>query len=267
LLLALFVGPSVYSFYLGFTNLKLIGPTSLNFQFTGLDNLKTLIHDPTFVGSLGTTGYFVLVSVIGAVVVGMLLALALRTGGRIMRVVAGGVVVVCWMMPAVTAGLAWYATTTANGALAVLLGSPNSDYLAISPLLIVTMANIWGQSGFVMLVFGAGLRNIPNEVLEAAKVENANPWQSFWRITLPAMWPLVTTTVLIVVLLSLGNFSLIYIMTQGGPGTATNILPVYSYQQGFVFQNLAYGALIGDALVVIATIIAVMYVKVSRVKV
>jgi multiple sugar transport system permease protein len=56
-------------------------------------------------------------------------------------------------------------------------------------------------------------------------------------------------------------------MTQGGPGTATNILPVYSYQQGFVFQNLAYGALIGDALVVISTIFAAIYVKASRVRV
>ena len=267
LLLGLFVGPSLYSFYLGFTNLRLIGPTSLHFQFTGLANLKTLIHDPTFISSMGTTGFFVLGSVIGAVVVGMLLALALRTGSRITRVVAGGIVVVCWMMPAVSAGLAWYATTTAGGALATVLGSPNSDFLAVSPLLVVVIANVWGLAGFVMLVFGAGLRNIPGEVLEAARVDNASPWQSFWRITFPIMRPLVTTTVLIVVLLSLGNFSLIYIMTQGGPGTATNILPVYSYQQGFVFQNLAYGALIGDALVVISTIFAVIYVKVSRVRV
>jgi multiple sugar transport system permease protein len=267
LLLALFVGPSLYSFYLGFTNLRLIGPTSLHFQFTGLANLKTLIHDPTFIGSMGTTAFFVLGSVIGAVIVGMLLALALRTGSRATRVVAGGIVVVCWMMPAVSAGLAWYATTTAGGALATVLGTPNSDFLAVSPLLVVIIANIWGLAGFVMLVFGAGLRNIPGEVLEAARVENANAWQSFWRITFPILRPLVTTTVLIVVLLSLGNFSLIYIMTQGGPGTATNILPVYSYQQGFVFQNLAYGALIGDALVVISTIFAAIYVKFSRVKV
>ncbi len=78
--------------------------------------------------------------------------------------------------------------------------------------------------------------------------------------------PTVITTVLFIVLLSIGNFSLIYIMTQGGPFNATNILPVYSYQQAFTFQNLVYGALIGDVLVVLATILAFWYVRVSRVR-
>jgi multiple sugar transport system permease protein len=267
LLLGLFVGPSLYAFYLGFTNLKLLGPTAIHFQFTGRANLNTLIHDSTFIGSLGITGLFVLGSVVGAIVVGMLLALAMRSGSRITRVVVGGVVVVCWMMPAVSAGFAWYATSTAGGIISSLLGSPRTDLLATSPLLVVIIANIWSQTGFVMLVFGAGLRNIPGEVLEAARVENASPWQSYWRISLPMMWPLVTTTVLIVVLLSLGNFSLVYIMTQGGPGTATNILPIYSYVQGFTYDNLAYGALIGDALVVVATIFAFVYVRASKVKI
>jgi len=267
LLLGLFVVPALYAFYLGFTNLNLLGATATHFQFTGSANLKTLIHDSTFFGSLSTTGVFALGSVIGAVVVGMLLALALRTGSRIVGVVAGGIVVVCWMMPAVSAAFAWYATTTGGGTVASLLGSPNLDVLASSPLLVVVVANIWSQVGFVMVVFGAGLRNIPLEVLEAARMESATAWQSFWRITLPIMRPLVTTTVIIVLLLSLANFSLIYIMTQGGPGTATDILPIYSYQQGFTFDNLAYGALVGDALVVCATVIALIYVRASRVKV
>jgi multiple sugar transport system permease protein len=81
------------------------------------------------------------------------------------------------------------------------------------------------------------------------------------------VWPTVVTTVLIEVLLSLGNFSLVYIMTQGGPGNATNILPVYSYQQAFSFQNLAYGALLGDVAVLLATVFAFAYVRVSRVKI
>ena len=267
LIIGLFVLPAGYAFYLGFTNLKLIGPTATNFQFTGSANLTRLVTDPTFIGSMGTTGLFVGGSVVGAIVLGMILALAARNGNRVIRVVVGGIVVVCWMMPVVSAGLAWYATTTAGGTLGAVLGLPNTDFLQASPLLIVVIANVWSQVGFVMLVFGAGLRGIPGEVLEAARVENAGPFQRFWRISLPIMWPIITTTVLIVVLLSLGNFSLIYIMTQGGPGTATNILPVYSYLEGFVFQNLAYGALIGDALVVVATILAFIYVRAARVKI
>jgi multiple sugar transport system permease protein len=267
LLVGLFLLPAGYAFYLGFTNLRLIGPTALHYRFTGSENLTTLAHDHTFYGSLELTGLFVVGSVVGTVVLGMVLALVMQNATRSIRIIAGGVVVVSWMMPAVTAGLAWYATTTAGGTLATLLDRTSSDFLHAAPLLVVTIANCWSQTGFAMLVFSAALRNVPSEVLEAATVENANVWQRYWRISLPIIWPTVVTTVLLVVLLSLGNFSLIYIMTQGGPGNATNILPVYSYQQAFSFQDLSYGALVGDAMVVLATIFAFIYVRVSRVRI
>ena len=146
------------------------------------------------------------------------------------------------------------------------LGQPTADYLASAPLLVVTLANIWSLAGFVMLVFSAALRNVPTEVVEAAKIENAGPLRIFAKVTFPVIRPTVVTTVLFIVLLSIGNFSLIYIMTQGGPFNATNILPVYSYQQAFTFQNLAYGALVGDVLVILATILAFWYVRISRVR-
>ncbi|MGA2254889.1 MAG: sugar ABC transporter permease [Thermoguttaceae bacterium] len=267
LLVGLFVGPVGYAFYLGFTNLQLIGPTATHFQFTGLTNVSRLLHDSTFYTSLGTTGFFVVGSVVGSLVVGMTLAMALQSAGRGIRIIVGSIAVIAWMMPALSAGLAWYATTVAGGVVPTFLGIPNTDFLARDPLLVVTIANIWSQTGFVMLVFSAALRNVPAEVLESAKVENSGPWQTFRKISLPMVWPTVVTTVLIEVLLSLGNFSLVYIMTQGGPGNATNILPVYSYQQAFSFQNLAYGALLGDVAVLLATVFAFAYVRVSRVKI
>jgi multiple sugar transport system permease protein len=179
------------------------------------------------------------------------------------RVVVGGVVVIAWMMPAITAGMTWYASTTAGGTFATLTGLSNSDFLGSYPLLVVTIANIWSQTGFAMLVFGAALRNIPSEILEAADVENASRFQRFRLIVLPMLRPTMTAIVLLVALLSLANFSLIYVMTQGGPGNATNILPLYSYQQAFQFNNLAYGALIGNVMVVIAAIFGVLYVRVA----
>lgn len=266
MLLCLLVFPVAYAFYLGFTNLSLVGPTAVNFQFTGLANFSRLIHDSVFYTSLRTTGYFVLGSVIGVVIIGMLMALALQSSSRVVRILVGSLAVIAWMMPALSAGVTWYATTVAGGEVATTLGQPTADYLASAPLLVVTLANIWSMAGFVMLIFSAALRNVPTEVLEAAKIENAGPWRIFRKITLPVIRPTVITTVLFIVLLSIGNFSLIYIMTQGGPFNATNILPVYSYQQAFTFQNLAYGALVGDVLVVLATILAFWYVRVSRVR-
>lgn len=264
LLIVLFLIPMGYAIYLGLTNLTLVGPTAIHWGFTGTQNLIRLKSDTEFWSSLWVTGIFIVGSIVGVIVVGYGLASLLMRAKPWMRIVVGGIVVVAWMMPAVTAGMTWYASTTGSGTFATLLGMPNSNFLDSQPLLIVTIANIWSMTGFAMLVMGAALRNIPSEAIEAAVVENASPWQRFRMIILPLMRPTIIAVVLLVALLSLANFSLIYIMTQGGPGTATNILPLYSYQQAFSYNNLAYGALIGNVMVLIASIFGVLYVRIAR---
>jgi multiple sugar transport system permease protein len=267
LLVVLFLIPVGYAFFLGFTNLRLVGPTALSYHFTGTANLHQLAGDSVFPDSLKLTAIFVAGSVVGTVIVGLALAMLMRHAYGLIRIVVGGVVVVAWMMPAVTAGMTWYASTTAGGTFAAMSGLSRSDFLHSQPMLIVTLANTWSQCGFAMLVFSAALRNIPGEVIEAATLENASPIQRFRMIMLPLLRPTIVTTVLLVTLLTLANFALIYIMTQGGPGNATNILPVYSYQQAFSFNNLAYGALIGDVMVVIATVLGFAYVRAARLRV
>jgi multiple sugar transport system permease protein len=263
LLIILFLIPVGYAVYLGFTNLTLVGPTAVKWGFTGMANLDRLGSDTEFRSSLGLTAFFVVGSIVGVLIVGYGLATLLMRATPWVRVLVGGVVVIAWMMPAITAGMTWYASTTAGGTFATLTGLSNSDFLGSFPLQIVTIANIWSQTGFAMLVIGAALRNIPSEILEAADVENASKFQRFRLVVLPMLRPTMTAVVLLVALLSLANFSLIYVMTQGGPGNATNILPLYSYQQAFEFNNLAYGALIGNVMVIIAAIFGVLYVRVA----
>jgi len=263
LLVILFLIPAGYAVYLGLTNLTLIGPTAVKWGFTGTQNLTRLRTDSEFWSSLWTTALFIGGSIVGVIVIGYGLASLLMRAGTWLRVAVGGIVVVAWMMPAVTAGMTWYASTTGGGTFGTLTGLSNTNFLDNQPLLIVTLANIWSMTGFAMLVMGAALRNIPSEAIEAATVENASSWQRFRLIVLPLMRPTIIAVVLLVALLSLANFSLIYIMTQGGPGTATNILPLYSYQQAFSFNNLAYGALIGNVMVVLATIFGVIYVRIA----
>lgn len=260
LLVLLFLIPVGYAFYLGLTNIRLIGPTSLHWQFTGLSNVRQLGSDALFPRSVLLTAVFVAGSVFGAAVVGLAAAMLMRAASGIARIVAGGVVIVAFMMPAVSAGMTWYAATTAGGTFATLAGSSGTDLLHSSPLLMVTLANTWSQTGFAMLVFAAALRTIPAEVIEAAALENASAVQRFRMVVLPLLRPTIVTVVLLITLLSLANFGLVYIMTQGGPNNATNILPVYSYTEAFSFNNLAYGALIGNVMVIIATILAAGYV-------
>jgi multiple sugar transport system permease protein len=131
-------------------------------------------------------------------------------------------------------------------------------------MLIVTLANVWSTAGFSMLILSSGLRAVPSEVIEAALMEGTARWRIFLSVTLPIMRPTIVTNVLLVTLLSLANFALIYIMTAGGTDNSTDILPVYSYQQGFVFKKLGYGALLGDVLVMISTVFAYLYVRAAR---
>ena len=264
LLLALFVGPVAFAFYLGLTNISLVGPTALHYHFTGLVNLRKMINDQVFWQSLRITGIFLAVSAIfGVTVVGMVLAILIQHAIGWLRVTVGAIVVVAWMLPPITAALLWYAFSTSGGTLSFVSGT-QMDFLNSFPMTIICLANIWSTAGFSMLVLAAGLRNVPSEVLEAGRMEGASKWTIFRTLTLPIMQPTIVTNILLVTLLSLANFSLIYIMTAGGPGNATNILPIYSYQEAFQFNKLSYGALLGDVIVIIATIFAYLYVRVSR---
>jgi multiple sugar transport system permease protein len=264
LLIVLFVFPIGYAAYLGLTNVTLLGVHAVHWSFTGIANLQRLAGDTTFLPSTWVTAIFLGGSVFGVVATGLALAILLQRTYGPARALVGGIVVVAFMLPAITAGMTWYASTTADGTFATLFHVSNADFLDSAPLLVVTLANIWSQTGFAMLVLGAALRNIPSEVLEAAMIENASPVQRFRRITLPLLGPSIRTTVLLVALMSLANFALIYIMTAGGPNGATNILPIDSYQQAFVFSNLGYGALIGNVLVILVTCLGVVYVRTSR---
>jgi multiple sugar transport system permease protein len=265
LLAALFVGPVIYSFYLGFTNLELIGPTSQHYSVTGMTNVTRLIHDSVFHQSLYLTLFFVLGSaVIGSTLVGLLLAVAMQNALGIARAVIGGIVIVCFVMPPIVVALAWYAAATSHGTYTGLFADSGGDFLAAAPMVVVSAANAWNLTGLSMILFSAALRNIPKEILESAQMENANAIQRFFRITLPLLRPTLVTTILLMSLLSLANFTVVYVMTAGGPGTSTMILPVYSYLQAFQYDNLGYGALVGDAMVILAAILSFVYVRLSR---
>lgn len=265
LLVAGFVWPVVYSIYLGFTNAALIGPTARRYRVTGMANVDRLIDDPVFTKSLVLTGVFVLLSgVVFATSAGLALSLIMRRASPVLRGLVGALVLAAWVLPPVTAATLWRAATTSEGTFASMIGQPQLDLLGNYPLLIVCLANTWGQAGLAMLTFSAALRNVPRDIEEAAIIEGAGAVRRFVSVVLPLLKPTVVTNVLLIMLLSLANFALVYIMTGGGPGNDTMILPLYSYQQGFTFHKLGYGALIGNVMIAIAGIIGFLYVRTSR---
>lgn len=261
----LFAYPIGYAVYLAFTNLQLIGPTAHSWQFTGLANVTRLIHDPTFWQSTLLTVIFVVGSgIIAQTVLGMALALLMRRALRALRVSVGIVVVLAWIIPEISAAFVFYAFGTSGGLLSQVVGRPNEDFLSTLPMLIVCVANVWRNAAFSMLVFTAGLRNVPEEIEEAAELEGASYWRRLFSVTLPVMRSTIVTNLLLLTLLNLSDFTLIYVMTQGGPGTSTAILPVYMYIQAFQFNNLGYGSMIALALVLLGALLSMVYVRQLR---
>jgi multiple sugar transport system permease protein len=265
LMLVLFLGPVLYAFYIGFTNLALVGSRSRDYSFTGLDNVVRMLGDYVFVKSSWLTIIFVVGSaIVGQSVLGMLLAILLRNALIPIRAIVGSIVIVAWVLPEITVALIWYAFSQAGGTLSILLGHPSSNFLVLVPMLIVSLANLWRNVAFSMLVFSAGLRNLPSEVLEAAEVEGASVWRRYRLVILPLLRPTIVTNLLLVTILNLSEFTLIYAMTQGGPGVETTTLPIYVYQEAFVFHQLGYGTAISLVLVLIGAVFSLLFVRASR---
>jgi multiple sugar transport system permease protein len=265
LLIGLFLVPIGYAIYLGFTNLELLGPTAQNYSFTGLANVQRLIHDPVFWSSVKLTLIFVVGSgIIAQTVLGLALALLGQRAHVSVRASVGSVVVLAWVLPEICVAFIWYAFSQSGGTLSFLTGHPNDDLLSTVPLLIVSVANAWRGTAFSMLVLSAGLRNVPQEADEAAQLEGASYWKRLLRVTLPIMRPTLMINMLLITLGTISDFTLIFAMTQGGPGNQTAILPVYMYIEAFQFNALGYGTTIALALMVIGALLSVFYIRQLR---
>ena len=172
LLISLFLVPTIYAIYLGFTNLQLLGPHVENYSFTGLDNLNRLVHDPVFWYSVKLTLIFVIGSgIIAQTLLGLGLALLGQRAHVSVRATVGSVVILAWVLPEIVVAFIWYAFGQAGGMLSEIVGRPGEDLLSTVPLLIVSVANTWRGTAFSMLILSAGLRNVPQEVDEAAQLK------------------------------------------------------------------------------------------------
>lgn len=266
LLLMLFLLPVGLAFYFGMTNLKLLGPGSNSFAFHPSINFASAIHDPILGKAIVLTAIFVFVGVIGSDILGLALAVSMRGASTAVAGIVGSIALIAFIVPEVTVGMTWYAFSAYGGTLSSVLHQPHADYLINQALIIVVAANIWSLTGFAMLTFSAALRGVPQDIIEAARLDGVSPLQRARHLFLPALKPTIVITSLILTLLSLGSFTIVYLLTSGGPDNASMILPMYSYQEAFEFNNLGYGALVGDVTVILAAVVAVVFVRVSKVK-
>lgn len=269
ILLAVFlIVPILWAFVGSFTNATLTGVTATSPEWVGSENYERLFADPDFSLSLWLTVIFtVLSAVIGQNVLGFAIAFAMTRAHRRMAAIGGGVIVLAWVLPEIVAAFVAYAFFSRDGTLNQLLGIvglTGDNWLFIAPMATIILANVWRGTAFSMLIYRAALAEVPPELIEAAEIDGANAWQRLVRVTLPVLRGTIATTLMLITLQTLSVFTLIYVMTAGGPGNASSTLPVFAYQEAFRFGSIAYGTAIATVMLVIGAVFSLGYIAVLR---
>jgi multiple sugar transport system permease protein len=240
---AVTIFPIVYSVVMSFSNVTVTGSGTALHGFT-TNNYSIVLRNSTWHYALGFTIVYTFITVAVELVLGTLIALVLQ------RLTAGR----GWMMALLL--LPWSMITVINAELwlyiyngvygvadyilnAVGLGHPNILGTNTPAIIALMVADIWKTTPFVAIIVLAGLVMLPGDIYEAAEVDGSSGWSTFWRITVPLLRPTLALAVLFRVLQAFGLFDLPFVMTNGGPGTATTSLAILGWKA--IFQNLDFG--------------------------
>lgn len=264
LLLLVFAYPIARAFWLSLFTQNL--GTKLQAEFSGLDNYVRMAGDGRFWQSFLTTSIFTTTSVLLELLLGMGIALVLNQrflGRSLVRTSA----ILPWALPTALIGLAWAwifndQFGVVNDLLLRLglietginwLGEPNLARIA------VIFADVWKTTPFISILLLAGLQSISPDLYEAHSIDGASPWQSFRQITLPLLMPQILIASLFRFAQAFGVFDLIAVMTNGGPGGATEVVSLYIYSTVMRYLDFGYGA----ALVVVTFLLLVVAVAIA----
>jgi multiple sugar transport system permease protein len=274
LVLLFFLGPALWAIYASFTNMALVGADAANPRFVGLANYQQLFRDPDFFTVLRNSVAFVIGSaVLGQFLLGLSLAVLLDHAEH--RGFKGGnlvyaAVLLAWVDPSLIAGFLWAAMFdfyfgTLNVALKSI-GLPPQNWLGDQAMLAIIVANTWRGTAFTMLIFLSGLKTIPTEIYEAARVDGANAWRRFWDHTLPNLTYIAILALMNITIATLGAFILILGLTGGGPGIKTEVLSLYAYHTAFQARQIGYGSSVAMIMLAINLLFAAVYLRVFRVE-
>ena len=264
-----FAGPIIWSVYIAFTNKALTGVGAQHPKWVGFANFTHMFQDPLFVHSLVLTAIFVIGSaIIGQNTLGFLIALLERGKNSFVTRALNTFIIAAWVMPEIVAGFCWYAYLYQGGTLDTFLQhfGLSQDWLYTTPMLAIIIANIWRGTAFSMLVYSAGLSDVPAELLEAAKVDGASQFSLLRRVIIPLLRRSIVTNLMLITLQTLASFTLIFVLTAGGPGEASQTTPLYIYQQALQLYDISYGTAMCIVLLLIGALFSVVYIKLIRVE-
>lgn len=254
--LAVIVFPWIFTVWMSFHEWKIGGARS----WIGLRNYVELTTNQRFLESIGHTFYFTLLATVLPLALGTFAAVVFHRNFRF-RGVLRTIFIMPMMATPVAIALVW--TMMFHPQLGVLnyllslVGLPPSEWVfnarTVIPSLVIV--EVWHWTPFVMIIVLGGLASLPTEPYESALLDGASQWQMFWRITFPLVLPFIIVAAVIRIIDALKAFEVIYVISSGGPGTASETINIYLYAQAFAYYNVGNASAV---VVVFFVIIAVL---------
>lgn len=253
--------PFPYTLYLAVNETK---PITGELQFVGLKNFQRLLKNGDFWESLRNTGYYVIVTTVLVIVLGVIVALILNSKVKGTSVYMS-ILFVPWIVSDVVAGFCWKWLFNPDFGLLNAVFEPlgiRASNLLTRPqyaMLCLILVTIWKQLAYSSILLLAGLQNVSNDLLEAAKLDGCNGWQSFFRITFPIFSPILLVTVLLDMINFISQSGLALVLTGGGPLRSTKTLALYLYDEAFDNFKLTNASAISMSLAVLNILVVCIY--------
>jgi len=263
--LTLMLIPMFMSLYYSFTNLTL---GRIGHEWRGLDNYVRMWNDSRFWNSVGVTFRFVFLSVPVRMVFGLLIAYVLTRKYRGVHGYRATYYLPTLIGGSIAVALVWGQLFQRGGVIYnifEMVGLPGvhwfgSPRLALVPLILM---NVW-QFGAAMIIFAAGIKDIPETYLEAAAIDGANKFQTFFKIILPCLTPIILYNLVMQTIAAFMTFTQAFIITGGGPAEGTNFIALYIYNHAFSWRNMGYASAMSWVLLIIVATMTAIILKTSK---
>ena len=269
LFLLFIIYPIFRASYFSLFNWNGLGPAT---DFVGLNNFKQILTDQVFLKSITNCLLIVVLSL--SIQLPFALILAIMVGRDLPgRAFFRAIFFMPYVISEVITAIIWMSLFSPdpergfiNALLTLIPGVQAQNFLGDihQVLACVFIVLTWKYFGLHMLLFMAGLQNIPKEIEEAAMIDGANRWQTIRNVTIPLLGSTIRTCILLSVLGSLTQFNLVWIMTRGGPVNASEVMSTYMYRYAFIRFQLGYGSAVALVMLLVCLIFSILYLRLAR---
>jgi len=260
-----FVIPIVLGLALSFADWSGISG-SLSLGWNGIENYVELANDRKFWSSLRITFKFVAMTVAPILIFSLLLSNAIHSSLSLLSETVKIAILTPIAMSAVSIGILATFFFSPTIGIPTLISDRPVDIFADpnGALVTIAIAHIWGGVGFSTFIYLAGLQAIPEVLYEAAKIDGANVFARFWKVTVPLLRETTIINLILIVIIAFRSFGLIYTMTRGGPYRATEVLSFFMYKQAFVSFRMSYGSAVAVILFLIILALTLFQLRATR---